>query len=48
MVHAVLCALTVPLLAAAAYGYAGRLERHNLARWDTAWARTAPRWTTPT
>ncbi|MDX2765512.1 hypothetical protein PV733_16420 [Streptomyces europaeiscabiei] len=49
VVHAVLAALTVPLLAAAAYGYAGRrLERRNLARWDTAWARTAPRWTSPT
>ncbi|MEU5521463.1 hypothetical protein ABZ759_12525 [Streptomyces sp. NPDC047860] len=24
------------------------LRRRNLARWDTAWAETAPRWTTPT
>ncbi|WP_329296505.1 hypothetical protein [Streptomyces pseudovenezuelae] len=44
---ALLAAMAVPLLGAAAYGYAHRrLERHNLARWDTAWAETAPRWTT--
>ncbi|MFS8198301.1 hypothetical protein ACLVWQ_06395 [Streptomyces sp. CWNU-52B] len=43
---AVVAALTVALTGGAAYGYAGRrLERRNLARWDTAWARTAPRWT---
>ncbi|MFH9011763.1 hypothetical protein ACH4C6_10325 [Streptomyces sp. NPDC017943] len=29
-----------------AYGVAHRtLQRRNLAAWDTAWARTAPRWT---
>lgn len=44
---ALLAAMAVPLLGAAAYGYAHRrLERHNLAQWDTAWAETAPRWTT--
>ncbi|MFE6828410.1 hypothetical protein [Streptomyces sp. NPDC057690] len=47
MVHAVLAALAVPLLGAAAYDYANRrLERHNLAQWDAAWADIAPRWTT--
>ncbi|WP_329347361.1 hypothetical protein OG226_01160 [Streptomyces sp. NBC_01261] len=44
---ALVAALTVPLIGAAVYGVADRrLERHNLARWDTAWAETAPRWTT--
>jgi hypothetical protein len=44
---AVLAAMTVPLFGAAAYGYANhRLERHNLAQWDAAWAEIAPRWTT--
>ena len=44
--YAVLAAMTVALLGAAAYAYAHhRLERHNLAGWDAAWARTAPRWT---
>ncbi|MFI0508262.1 hypothetical protein ACH3Y9_05615 [Streptomyces sp. WSLK1-5] len=44
---AILAAMAVPLLGAAAYGYAHRrLERHNLARWDTAWEETAVRWTT--
>ncbi|MFF7281083.1 hypothetical protein [Streptomyces griseorubiginosus] len=44
--YAVLAAMTVALLGAAAYAYAHhRLERHNLAEWDAAWARTAPRWT---
>jgi hypothetical protein len=43
---AVVAAMTVALLGTAAYAYAGRmLERRNLARWDAAWARTAPRWT---
>lgn len=43
---AVLAAMAVPLLGTAAYGYAGRrLQRHNLARWEAAWAETAPRWT---
>ncbi|MDX3866474.1 hypothetical protein ACKI1J_17320 [Streptomyces scabiei] len=47
MVYAVLAALAVPLLGAAAYGHANRrLERHNLAQWDAAWADVAPRWTT--
>lgn len=42
---AVLAAMTVGILGAAVYAYADRrLERHNLARWDAAWARTAPRW----
>ncbi|KOG37081.1 Rv1733c family protein [Streptomyces resistomycificus] len=45
--YAVLATLAVPLLGVAAYGYANRrLERHNLARWEAAWADTAPRWTT--
>ncbi|MBV1939145.1 hypothetical protein KUF83_21665 [Streptomyces sp. BV286] len=44
---AVLTAMTVPLLGAAAYAYANRrLERHNFAQWDAAWAQTAPPWTT--
>jgi hypothetical protein len=43
---AVLAAMAVPLLGTAAYAYARRrLERHNLAQWDSAWARVAPRWT---
>ncbi|NUP24377.1 MAG: hypothetical protein HOZ81_51650, partial [Streptomyces sp.] len=47
MGYAVLAAMAVPLLGAAAYGYASRrLERHNLARWDAAWADVALRWTT--
>ncbi|MFI9830940.1 hypothetical protein ACIHIX_25040 [Streptomyces sp. NPDC051913] len=46
MGYAVLAAMAVPLLGAAAYGYASRrLERHNLARWDAAWADVARRWT---
>jgi hypothetical protein len=44
---ALLAALAVPLLGAAVHGYVNRrLERHRLARWDTAWAEIAPRWTT--
>ncbi|MEU1268385.1 hypothetical protein [Streptomyces sp. NPDC005799] len=44
---AVSAALGVRAGAAAAYGVAGRIiHRHNLAAWDTAWADTAPRWTT--
>ncbi|MEU0368801.1 hypothetical protein ABZ070_00780 [Streptomyces sp. NPDC006283] len=44
---ALLAAVAVPLIGAACYGYVGRrLERRNLAEWDSAWARTAPRWTT--
>ncbi|MFC8362961.1 hypothetical protein ACFUIY_24190 [Streptomyces griseorubiginosus] len=43
---AVLAAMTVGLLGAGAYAYADhRFERLNLARWEAAWARTAPRWT---
>ncbi|MFF0221559.1 hypothetical protein [Streptomyces sp. NPDC004629] len=46
---AIIAALAVALAGAAAYGIAERtLHRRNLAAWDTAWARTAPRWTTPT
>ncbi|MER5603473.1 hypothetical protein [Streptomyces sp. NPDC002265] len=44
---AMAAALAVPVIGVAAYGCAARrLERRNLAQWDTAWARTAPRWTT--
>ncbi|WP_327714143.1 hypothetical protein OG381_00995 [Streptomyces sp. NBC_00490] len=44
---AVLATMAVPLLGAAAYGYATRrLERRNLAQWDAAWPATAQRWTT--
>ncbi|MFC8665789.1 hypothetical protein [Streptomyces sp. NPDC057199] len=47
MGYAVLAAMTAPVLGAAAYCYTHRrLERHNLAQWDAAWAQTAPRWTT--
>jgi len=47
MGSALVAAMAVPLLGAAAYGYAHRrLERHNLARWDAAWADVAQRWTT--
>ena len=43
---AVLTAMAVGLLGATAYAYVDRrFERHNLAQWDAAWARTAPRWT---
>ena len=43
---ALVAAMTVGLLGTAAYAYAHhRLERHNLAQWDAAWASTAPRWT---
>ncbi|MGW6268305.1 Rv1733c family protein [Streptomyces sp. NPDC055060] len=45
--YVVLAAMAVPILGAAACaGVHRRLERHNLARWDAAWARTAPRWST--
>jgi hypothetical protein len=44
---AVIGALAVQGAAAAAYGVAaGVLRRRTLAAWDTAWAETAPRWTT--
>ncbi|MFE0521582.1 hypothetical protein [Streptomyces sp. NPDC058954] len=43
----IIAALGVHATAAAVYGIASRvLHRHNLAAWDTAWAETAPRWTT--
>ncbi|MFJ9427074.1 hypothetical protein [Streptomyces sp. NPDC101249] len=43
---ALVAALSVPLGGAAVYRVAGRrIERRNLAGWDTAWARTAPGWT---
>ncbi|MFI8194417.1 hypothetical protein ACIF8T_37805 [Streptomyces sp. NPDC085946] len=46
---ALLTAIGVALTGAAAHGLAGLvLRRRNLADWDRAWARTAPRWTTPT
>ncbi|MEU5955501.1 hypothetical protein [Streptomyces sp. NPDC047525] len=45
--YAVLAAIAVPLAGAAAYACAHRrIERHNLAQWGAAWARTAPRWST--
>ncbi|MFD5518809.1 hypothetical protein [Streptomyces sp. NPDC127066] len=48
MVWAVLAGVAVPFPGAAAYGCAVRaLERRNLARWNTSWAETAPRWTAP-
>ncbi|MDR3083986.1 MAG: hypothetical protein LBV60_24235, partial [Streptomyces sp.] len=44
---ALLAALAAALTSAGAYGVVRRrLERRNLAAWDTAWAKTAPRWTT--
>ncbi|WP_231406353.1 hypothetical protein [Streptomyces sp. MC1] len=47
MGSAILAALGVHATAAAAHGAAGRIIlRRNLAAWDTAWARTAPLWTT--
>ncbi|MFI1562882.1 hypothetical protein ACH4ZX_07375 [Streptomyces sp. NPDC020490] len=47
MGSAVIAALGVHATAAAAYGAVGRVvQRRNLAAWDTAWAETAPRWTT--
>ncbi|MGW1750269.1 Rv1733c family protein [Streptomyces sp. NPDC002092] len=47
MGSAFIAALTVHATAAAAYGTVSRiLHRRNLAAWDTAWAETAPRWTT--
>ncbi|MEU6389541.1 hypothetical protein [Streptomyces sp. NPDC046939] len=48
MGRVVVTAVAVPLLALAVYAYVDRrLERYHLARWDAAWARTAPEWTTP-
>ncbi|MGW4601431.1 Rv1733c family protein [Streptomyces sp. NPDC004457] len=47
MGSAVIAALGVHAAAAAAYGATCLvIRRRNLAAWDTAWARTAPRWTT--
>ncbi|GHA15685.1 hypothetical protein AB0B37_15260 [Streptomyces olivaceoviridis] len=47
MGSALIATLGVHVTAAAAYGAACRvIQRRNLAAWDTAWARTAPRWTT--
>ncbi|MFJ9174869.1 hypothetical protein [Streptomyces sp. NPDC102360] len=44
---ALLAFLAVPLTGLAAHAAAGRLiNRHNLAQWDAAWARTAPHWNT--
>ncbi|MEU2898973.1 hypothetical protein AB0O72_28525 [Streptomyces sp. NPDC088106] len=46
---ALLTAIGVALTGAAAHALTGLvLRRRNLAHWDTAWAETAPRWTTPT
>ncbi|GHH91488.1 Rv1733c family protein [Streptomyces capillispiralis] len=46
---ALLAAIGVALTGAAAHALTGlALRRRNLAAWDTAWAETAPRWTTPT
>ncbi|MFI0237866.1 hypothetical protein [Streptomyces sp. NPDC016845] len=48
MGRVVITAIAVPFFALAVYAYVDRrLERYNLARWDAAWARTAPGWTTP-
>ncbi|MFF5158103.1 hypothetical protein ACFY3N_18005 [Streptomyces sp. NPDC000348] len=45
---ALLAAIGVALTGAAAHALTGlALRRRNLAGWDTAWAETAPRWTTP-
>jgi hypothetical protein len=44
---ALLAFLSVPLTGLAAHAATSRLiHRHNLGQWDTAWARTAPHWTT--
>ncbi|GGV51539.1 Rv1733c family protein [Streptomyces griseoflavus] len=46
---ALLAAMGVALTGAAAHALTALvLRRRNLADWDTAWAETAPRWTTPT
>lgn len=46
---ALLAAIGVALTGAAAHALTAlALRRRNLADWDTAWAETAPRWTTPT
>lgn len=47
MGSALIAVLGVHAAAAAAYGTAHRvIQHHNLAAWETAWAGTAPRWTT--
>ncbi|WP_079250262.1 hypothetical protein [Streptomyces alfalfae] len=44
---AVIAFLAVAVAGAAVYGVAAlSLHRHNLADWESRWARTAPRWTT--
>ncbi|MFJ8009135.1 Rv1733c family protein [Streptomyces fagopyri] len=46
---AITAAVAVTTLGGIAYGTTDLvLRRHNLAAWDTAWARTAPRWTAST
>ncbi|MFC9115741.1 MULTISPECIES: Rv1733c family protein [Streptomyces] len=46
---ALLAAIGVALAGAAAHAVVGAvLRRRDLAGWETAWAETAPRWTTPT
>lgn len=46
---AAVAASAVAAVGASAYGYAGRrLRRRNLARWDAAWAETAPGWSAST
>ncbi|MFI8092489.1 hypothetical protein ACIF9R_29905 [Streptomyces sp. NPDC086080] len=45
---ALLAAIGTVLTGAAVHALTGRvLRRRNLSHWDTAWAETAPRWTTP-
>lgn len=47
MGSALIAALAVHATAAGAYATVCRIfERRNLAAWDSAWAGTAPRWTT--
>ncbi|MEU3892243.1 hypothetical protein [Streptomyces sp. NPDC029041] len=47
MGYALIAALGVHAAAAVAYGTVHRVIRHhNLAAWESAWATTAPRWTT--
>jgi hypothetical protein len=46
---ALLAAIGVALSGAAVHALTGlALRRRNLSAWGTAWAETAPRWTTPT
>ena len=47
MGSALIAVLGVHVAAAVVYGTADRVIRHhNLVAWETAWAATAPRWTT--